>query len=464
MHVLLHEEDPVHLLSYLPPNGFGTPNCSLTSCSYCGWKVGCKNVSKADVQGWQHNIREHLKRNPLAFPSSGSCAVVGSASRLIMGGLGSEIDAHDHIIRVGEKAGHPAHIGRRTTILLRSMVVPPGQSTPHHAKLLLYCPVEQAGGKAGIGRCWKHLRLPNLAHFARVNPLMVHEAQVDMEAPFQPSPQAMAAFLAIRRCSSVTIYAFGDGSFGGRAADMYPLETAETKWLLRMSRNKVLTWRLDAFLSTPNLTCSSLVDQFHNPNISPIVSTYGRSRGHPCLPGSEWQSCDLRPPCLVFSIGIGKDWAFDRAAAAKGCEVHSFDPTISLYASHRRAAAKFRGKLRGSIHFHLEGLGGHGALNYSGYYSRGTAGGCLGSNGGMPACLAPIHCPPSRSPLGQSLDCSRMAGLARVSHLDELLSRYAAGRRVDVLKIDCAPASRRKNPAPTSNGSTPFSAILSSPK
>jgi hypothetical protein len=32
--------------------------------------------------------------------------------------------------------------------------------------------------------------------------------------------------------------------------------------------------------------------------------------------------------CVVYSFGINHQWSFDLAAVAKGCEVHSFDPTI----------------------------------------------------------------------------------------------------------------------------------------
>ena len=33
--------------------------------------------------------------------------------------------------------------------------------------------------------------------------------------------------------------------------------------------------------------------------------------------------------CLVYSFGVRADWDFDEAAAALGCEVHSFDPTVT---------------------------------------------------------------------------------------------------------------------------------------
>uniref|UniRef100_H2ZQ52 Methyltransferase domain-containing protein n=1 Tax=Ciona savignyi TaxID=51511 RepID=H2ZQ52_CIOSA len=34
--------------------------------------------------------------------------------------------------------------------------------------------------------------------------------------------------------------------------------------------------------------------------------------------------------CLVYSFGVGRDFSFDDGMARKGCEVHSFDPSIEL--------------------------------------------------------------------------------------------------------------------------------------
>ena len=52
----------------------------------------------------------------------------------------------------------------------------------------------------------------------------------------------------------------------------------------------------------------------------------------------KWLAC---PPleaqdCLMISIGIGMEWDFELQLAARGCEVHAFDPTIGLHAAHRQ--------------------------------------------------------------------------------------------------------------------------------
>ncbi|XP_067666726.1 uncharacterized protein [Haliotis asinina] len=49
----------------------------------------------------------------------------------------------------------------------------------------------------------------------------------------------------------------------------------------------------------------------------------------------SWRICndnnfEVKPPCLVYSFGIWKDWSFDDAMGALGCEVHSFDPSLGL--------------------------------------------------------------------------------------------------------------------------------------
>jgi len=98
----------------------------------------------------------------------------------------------------------------------------------------------------------------------------------------------------------------------------------------------------------------------------------------------------------VVSIGIGGVWDFEEHAAQRGCEVHAFDPTIALRATHERFVQNYA-----NIHFHYVGLGD--TRIYRGGYTMGGA-----------------------------------PDLSEVAHLPELLERAgAAARRVDILKIDC---------------------------
>merc|ERR1712072_387859 len=53
--------------------------------------------------------------------------------------------------------------------------------------------------------------------------------------------------------------------------------------------------------------------------------------------GESWPTClDLLPriDCLVYSFGIDRSWGYDDSMAARGCEVHSFDPTKESREAH----------------------------------------------------------------------------------------------------------------------------------
>jgi len=142
------------------------------------------------------------------------------------------------------------------------------------------------------------------------------------------------------------------------------------------------------------------------PHLAPHCQQAGytgrlRERHGPNWAESEWALCDdLQPPCLVFSVGIGNNWQFDLAAAQRGCEVHSFDPTPELRSKHQRNWNKYlkSGAVGGNLSFHYLGLGST-SLNIKSDYGH--------------------------------------SGLGPVAHLDELLRRFARNRRVDVLKVDC---------------------------
>ncbi|KAK3087731.1 hypothetical protein FSP39_009832 [Pinctada imbricata] len=70
-----------------------------------------------------------------------------------------------------------------------------------------------------------------------------------------------------------------------------------------------------------------------------------------CLDG-KW---NIRPPCLVYSFGIGFDFSFDDDMTELGCEVHSFDPSMGLKDHVRNT----------SVHFHPIGIGGENIENFN---------------------------------------------------------------------------------------------------
>jgi hypothetical protein len=68
--------------------------------------------------------------------------------------------------------------------------------------------------------------------------------------------------------------------------------------------------------------------------------------------------------CLVYSFGIGGEWAFEDWAAGHGCEVHAFDPTKELRERHSQHNVR-------NVTFHYIGLGGSDAdLNFTSGYGK----------------------------------------------------------------------------------------------
>ncbi|XP_046556314.1 probable methyltransferase-like protein 24 [Haliotis rubra] len=96
-----------------------------------------------------------------------------------------------------------------------------------------------------------------------------------------------------------------------------------------------------------------------------MISSEGTGRNPPEYTCSKierkgsWHICNdgtfnVKPPCLVYSFGIWKDWSFDDAMGNVGCEVHSFDPSIGK-ASFNRSK---------NVHFHDLGLSGKDSDTY----------------------------------------------------------------------------------------------------
>ncbi|KAH8049244.1 hypothetical protein JL722_12044 [Aureococcus anophagefferens] len=75
---------------------------------------------------------------------------------------------------------------------------------------------------------------------------------------------------------------------------------------------------------------------------------------------------DLEPPCVVYSFGVADSWTFDDFAAARGCEVFSFDPAMARQGSFRRGA---------SIRFEPVGVGNETLEFYDGSDSTSLFGG-----------------------------------------------------------------------------------------
>ncbi len=69
---------------------------------------------------------------------------------------------------------------------------------------------------------------------------------------------------------------------------------------------------------------------------------------------------ELAPPadkCLVYSVGINDEWSFDDAMADYGCQVYSFDPTMTT-GDHNHSS---------SVHFYNLGLSSRDYTNGNGW-------------------------------------------------------------------------------------------------
>lgn len=104
--------------------------------------------------------------------------------------------------------------------------------------------------------------------------------------------------------------------------------------------------------------------------------------------------------CLVYSFGIAGQWEFDDSMAARGCDVHSFDPTGATMAEHKRHTHP-----SGRVNFHPWGLSGEAkGCDDARRFSGGTYGALTGP----------------------------------LLTLDQIVRRLRhTGRRIAVLKIDC---------------------------
>ena len=76
-----------------------------------------------------------------------------------------------------------------------------------------------------------------------------------------------------------------------------------------------------------------------------------------------WEVCDdidVRPipPCIIYSLGTGKDWTFDEdSSRLYGCHVFAFDPSLDLERHDRTPL----------IHFYPWGVDGATKVNAKGW-------------------------------------------------------------------------------------------------
>ena len=85
------------------------------------------------------------------------------------------------------------------------------------------------------------------------------------------------------------------------------------------------------------LSCSVFFFQYHCTQSEYLGGrnkvAYGDGAYDLCTEKQFWPFPDekSKTKCLVYSFGIANDFTFDDVMAKRGCEVHSFDPSESIF-------------------------------------------------------------------------------------------------------------------------------------
>lgn len=195
--MLHHDTDFGFELNASRPN-FKQGLCSYTPNVPCALEV---------LSARRETLRARAQKRPLS--TNASCAVVGSSRVGLASRYGTEIDAHDEVIRINyavPKHRQHAFVGNRTTVRLYGVYPDKHVDDAGRTTTVLYCPPV-----IWVGKCWNfvnndaHLRLSSRA-WEEVN----HEVRPrSLKSRQHPSSGAMAVFFALTQCKHVRVYAMG---------------------------------------------------------------------------------------------------------------------------------------------------------------------------------------------------------------------------------------------------------------
>jgi hypothetical protein len=219
------DETPARLCSGRPPWGLmGDPTQLGSDANFSRLRGAVRQQAHVALcvrtaRQMQRRNRETIGRQQATiFPSGGSCAIVGSSGSLTGSRLGTQIDAHDVVMRFNlAPAGGAwgADVGNRTTVrVLTDKVVAPflkastarfSRASEPHSTLLLYCMAQ-----GWVGKCMHEARV------AHVNPVFAKHLRAELDQQHGrgrlPSAGITGMAMAIAHCGTVTLYGFGNAS------------------------------------------------------------------------------------------------------------------------------------------------------------------------------------------------------------------------------------------------------------
>jgi len=218
----------------------------------CGERARTGSCVPRYIEAWQSRIRAAL---PPLFSTArgwGSCAVVGSSARILGSAQGATIDAADAVVRVNEApTGRWAEdVGNRTTLRVIGTQPLPRRPPADGSALVVACP-----GTPWMGQCWLTLDGSETPPWPRVAPYLWRALREHMrriagrdlgggaakQMMKAPTTGAIAILLSLRSCRSVSLFGFGNGSWGcnqagvkaSRTRGKYYTQTPLKKYLSR---------------------------------------------------------------------------------------------------------------------------------------------------------------------------------------------------------------------------------------
>ena len=173
-----------------------------------------RELSVSELRTWQESIRQGPWANfSAARPTWASCAVVGSSASLLETAYGRQIDEHAAVYRINRapvESAFARHVGSRTSVRVWGDQSLPDQSLSwgsKHETIVLYC-----GPNLWVGYCWTWIGTSPRPRFSA---LLYEEVLLAMNGWWAPEPTkyptsgAMAIWLALAQCHSVSAFGFG---------------------------------------------------------------------------------------------------------------------------------------------------------------------------------------------------------------------------------------------------------------